>query len=108
MQQVFAARGSLNLFRQFGCRQRACRNNMQTVVRAGQIRQFAPFDCNQRILAQFFLDFLRKRLPVNGQSAARRNGGLIRRRHNQRTAAAHFFVQQADGIVQRVVGTQGI
>lgn len=108
MQQVFSARGGLNFFRQFRRRQRACRDDVQAVVRAGQIRQFAPFDCDQRILAQFFFDFLRKRFPVNGQSAARRNGRLIRRRHNQRTAAAHFFVQQADGIVQRVVGTQGI
>ena len=60
MQQVFSARGVLNFFRQFRRRQRACRDNVQAVVCAGQIRQFAPFDCDQRILAQFFFDFLRK------------------------------------------------
>ena len=47
-------------------------------------------------------------VAVHGQRAAGRHAMLPGRAHDQRVAAAHLLMQQPDGVMFRVVGTEGI
>ena len=49
-----------------------------------------------------------KSVTVNRQSAAGRHLVCVGSAHDERAEPAHFLVQQADGVVLRVVGTKRI
>ena len=57
---------------------------------------------------QFLVDKFRKTFPVNGQSPAGRNFAGIGCLKHQRTGQAHFLMQQSDGTVGMIIGTQRI
>ena len=53
-------------------------------------------------------DLLGKAVAVHRQRAARRQLVAVGRRQDQRAAAAHLLMQQADGVVHRIVGAEGV
>ena len=86
---------------------------------AGGNNRFAPFRRRQgnnfflnkryqRVGSQFGSHHGGKSIAVNRQRSAGRNPAGIGTAHNQRTAAAHFFMHQPDGIMFIIVRTQRI
>ena len=53
-------------------------------------------------------DIVGKAVPVYRQRTARRQLVPISRAHDERIAAAHFLMQQADGILLVVVGAEAV
>ena len=57
---------------------------------------------------QGFLHRRGEAVTVDGQRTACRQLVPVGRPHDQRAGAPHFLVQEADGIVLRIVGAEGI
>jgi len=60
------------------------------------------------VLDQRLLDRGREAVAVDRERAAGRQLVRIGRLHDQRAGAAHLLVQQADRIVGRIVGAEGV
>ena len=54
------------------------------------------------MIFQGFGDVTGKGIPIHRQRPARGHPGLIRRRQHQGIHAAHFFLQQAHGVLHAV------
>ena len=63
---------------------------------------------HQRMGEQRLLHGGREAVPVDGERAAGRQLVRVGRAHDQRAGAAHLLVQQADGVVLRIVGAEGV
>ena len=67
-----------------------------------------PFDADQRLGLKRCGDRIGEAVPIDRQRPAGRHLVTVAAGHDQRTAAPHFFVQEADGVVERVVRTEGV
>ena len=57
---------------------------------------------------QLFGDVRREGFAVHGERAAGRQLVALGRLHDERARAAHFLVEQADGVGFGVVGAEGV
>ena len=73
-----------------------------------QAGHFLAPQLDQRMGEQGLLDGGREAVTVDGQRAAGRQLVGVGRAHDQRAGAAHLLVQEADGVVDGIVGAEGV
>ncbi len=74
----------------------------------GSAATLAALDRDQRMTVQRRGDGVREAVAIDRERAAGRHLIGVGRAHDQRAEAAHFLVQQADGVVFGVVGAERV
>ena len=74
----------------------------------GQSSDLLAPDLDQRLRRERGLDRAGEAVPVHGQRRARRQLVRIARGHDQRAQPAHLRVQEADRVVERIIGAERV
>jgi hypothetical protein len=100
---VVAADQRGNISRQrFGREWAGCDDQREHLRIVWNPRHFLADDADERMAGDGVGDRLREQLTIDGQRRTCGNTMLVCGPHHERSEAAHFFLEQADGVIQLV------